>query len=252
MLKIDLKGKKAWVTGGSRGIGAQVCRTLAQAGADVALSYRSQDKEAQDVASSLLEFGVKSFAVKADASKRESVEEGFAKIKAEFGQVDILVNCAGIIRDNLFIKLKEEDWQDVIQTNLFGTMYACRSVIRDMMSNRWGRIINFSSVASERGGIGQTNYAASKGAIEAMTRTLACEVGRRNVTVNCIAPGVINTEMTKAIRSADGEEKLLESQIIKRLGEPEEIAAWVTWLASEYTGFMTGQVVRVDGGLKLA
>lgn len=252
MFAVDLKGKKAWVTGGSRGIGAQVCRALARAGADVGLTYRSQDQEAADVAGSLREFGVKSLAVKADAAKRESVEEGYAKIKAELGSVDILVNCAGIIRDNLFIKLKEEDWQDVIQTNLFGTMYSCRAVVRDMMSNRWGRIINFSSVASERGGIGQTNYAASKGAVEAMTRTLACEVGRRSVTVNCIAPGVINTEMTKAIRNEDGEAKLLESQIIKRLGEPDEIAAWVTWLASDYTGFMTGQVVRVDGGLKLA
>jgi 3-oxoacyl-[acyl-carrier protein] reductase len=246
-----LKGKVSWITGGSRGIGRSIALTFAKEGSDIVISYASNDQAAQNVVAQIQELGVKAMAIRTNVADYEEVVKSHDKIKESFGSVDILVNSAGIIKDNLFILLGVEDWQSVIQTNLLGSVYTCKEVLRGMMQKRWGRIINLSSVAATRGGKGQANYAASKGAIEAMTRSLAAEIGKRNITVNCIAPGVIQTEMTEEVLRL-AKDEIMDKQIVKRFGEPEEIAAWAVMLASEQGGFMTGQVLHVDGGLKMA
>ncbi len=248
-LKID--DKVAWVTGGSRGIGKSICLALAEAGCDVAVSYRSKKEEADEVVSAIEAKGRKAIAVQVDVSSVEQCEAAYAKVKENLGTADVLVNSAGVIADNLFFMIPEEDWKKVLDVNIMGTVHACRLVIRDMMSKRWGRIINLSSVAATRGGRGQANYAASKGAIEAMTRSMAAEIGRRGITVNCIAPGVIETDMSQEVIKL-AKDDILGLQIIKRFGSPEEIAAWSVMLASDYGGFMTGQVLHVDGGMKMA
>lgn len=250
MYQIDLTGKVAWVTGASRGIGKAVALALADAGADVALGYRGQAEAAAEVVAQIKAKGRKGLAVQLDVADATACERSYAAIKAAIGGVDILVNNAGVVRDNLFLMLEDKDWHDILGVNLMGAVHVSRLVIKDMMMKRSGRIINMSSAAGTKGGRGQSNYAASKGALEAMTRSLAVELGRRGVTVNCIAPGVIETDMSAEVRKlADAE--IMARQVVQRYGKPEEVAAWVVMLASDAAGFVTGQTLHVDGGLKL-
>jgi 3-oxoacyl-[acyl-carrier protein] reductase len=252
MFEISLKQKIAWVTGSSRGIGRAVALRLADAGADVAVCYREHEAEAGEVCREIAAKGVRSLALKLDVCDEASCLAAFERLTKEFGgSVDILVNAAGVISDNLFLLLENNDWQKVLQTNVMGTVNTTKLVIEGMMMKRWGRVIQFSSVAAVRGGRGQANYAASKGAIEAMTRSLAVEIGRRGITVNCIAPGVVETDMSREVIKL-AKQEILDRQIIKRFASPDEIAAWAVMLASEHAGFITGEVIRVDGGLKLA
>jgi 3-oxoacyl-[acyl-carrier protein] reductase len=250
MFSIDLSGKAAWVTGGSRGIGKSIALSLAQAGCDVAIGYRSKASEAEDVVKQIKSLSRKAVAVQMDVASDESCKASYETVCKEIGKADILVNNAGVIADNLFVMLEDEDWKSVIDTNLMGVVHVTRCVVRDMMMKRWGRIINMSSVAGTKSGRGQSNYAATKGAIEAMTRSLAVELCKKNVTVNCVAPGVIETDMSAEVRKL-AESEILDRQLVKRFGKPEEIAAWVVFLASHHGEFVTGQVIHVDGGLKM-
>ena len=251
MLPIDLKDKVMWVTGGNRGIGRAVALAAAEAGAHVGISYRTRSKEASEVIDLIKAKGRKAVAVATDVGDKSSCESSYQKITEQLGSLDVLVNNAGLVRDNLFAVLEDADWQSVLQTNLMGVVHTCQTVIRPMMGKRSGRIINLSSAAGTKGGRGQSNYAASKGAVEAFTRSLAVEIGRRGVTVNCIAPGVIATEMSAEVRKL-GHEEIMSRQVIKRYGEPHEIAAMVCYLASPFGDYITGQTFHIDGGLKMA
>jgi len=250
MFSIDLSGKNAWVTGGSRGIGRAIALSLAQAGCDVAIGYRSKHQEADEVVSLINKLGRKAVSIAMDVADAASCENAYATVCSEIGKVDILVNNAGVIADNLFVMLEDADWKKVLDTNLMGVVHVTRCVVRDMMMKKFGRIINMSSVAGTKGGRGQSNYAASKGAIESMSRSLAGELCKKNVTVNCVAPGVIETDMSAEVRKL-AESEILDRQLIKRFGKPDEIAAWVVFLASNFGDFITGQVIHVDGGLKM-
>lgn len=250
MFSIELTAKVAWVTGGSRGIGRASAVALARAGCDVAVSYRKSDAEAHDVVAAIQAQGRKGLAVPADVASETACAQAHATIESALGPVQILVNNAGIVADNLFALLSDDDWSTVLNTNIMGVVHCSRLVLKTMMLGRWGRIINLSSAAAAKGGRGQANYAASKGAVEALTRSLAVEVGRRNITVNCLAPGVVETDMSEEVRRLASPE-ILQRQLIPRFGKPEEIAAWVVFIASPYADFMTGAVVAVDGGLKL-
>lgn len=250
MFEIDLRGKVAWVTGGSRGIGAAICRSLARAGADVAIGYHSQESQAQTVAQEVVAAGRRAHLVQGDMAEGTVCKAGYDQIVKALGPVDILVNSAGVIRDRLFIQLEDEDWAKVMNTNLMGVVHTCKVAVRGMMQKRWGRVINLSSVSATQGGRGQANYAASKAAVEGMTRSLACELGKRNITVNCVAPGIVETDMTQEVISSAGQD-LLASQLVKRFAKPDEIAAWVVFLASDYGAYMTGQVLPINGGLKM-
>jgi 3-oxoacyl-[acyl-carrier protein] reductase len=250
MFSIDLTGRVAWVTGGSRGIGRAVVESLAKAGCDVAVGYRSKAAEAESICAAVKALGRRAVAVSMDVSDEASCVAAYEKVIKELGQADILVNSAGVVVDNLFQMLEPDDWKKVIDTNLMGVVHCIKCVAKDMMMKRWGRVINLSSVAASKGGRGQANYAASKGAVEAMTRSLAVEFARRNITVNCIAPGVIETDMSAEVRKI-AEQEILDRQLVKRFGTPAEIAAWVVFAASDFAGFMTGEVIHVDGGMKM-
>ena len=249
-MQIKLDDKTAWVTGGSRGIGRATCIALAAAGAKVAVGFRSGEAEANAVVEEIRKAGGEATAVGVDVADVESVTKAYEKVVADIGKINVLVNNAGCVRDNLFLMLEESDWADVLQTNLMGAVHVTKAVVRDMMMQRFGRIINVSSVAATKGGRGQSNYAATKGAVEAMSRSLAVELAKRNITVNCIAPGVIETAMSAEVRKL-AENEILDRQLVKRFGQPEEIAAFIVLMASDHSGFMTGQVVHVDGGLKM-
>lgn len=248
MFTIDLTGKVAWVTGGSRGIGKATAIALAQAGCDVAITFRSQEDEAKQVAASIEALDRKVCVQQLDVTDAAACQTVYDNINHALGKVDILVNNAGVVSDNLFMMLEADDWQKVLDTNVMGPVNVTKTVIKDMMMRRWGRVINMSSVAASKGGRGQANYAASKGAIEAMTRSLAVELAKRNITVNCIAPGVIETEMSAEVRKL-GHEEIMSRQLIKRYGRAEEIAAWVVFLASNHGEFITGEVLAINGGL---
>ena len=250
MFEISLKDKRAWVTGGSRGIGRAIVVALAKAGCDVAVGYHSREADAASVCKEVEALGRKAFAVQVDVAQPGACETEYAKITAALGPVDVLVNSAGVVADNLFVMLEEEDWRKVIDTNLMGVVHATKAVTKDLMMKRWGRIINLSSVAGTKGGRGQANYAASKGAVEALTRSLAVELAKRNITVNCVAPGVIATDMSAEVRRL-ADQEIMDRQLVKRYGTPEEVAAWVVLLASDFGEFVTGQVMHVDGGLKM-
>jgi 3-oxoacyl-[acyl-carrier protein] reductase len=250
MFEIEMTGKVAWVSGASRGIGKEIALSLAKAGCDVAVGFRSKESEAKEVAEAIESFGRKAAIIQMDLMNPAQIESAHKHVEDSLGPVQILVNNAGMIADNLFIMLEEQDWETVLQANIMGTARVTKHVIRGMMMKRWGRIINLSSVAATKAGRGQSNYAASKGAIEAMSRGLACEIGSRGITVNCIAPGVIETDMSEEVRKLASSE-ILDRQIVKRFGTPSEIAAWAVFLASDYGGFITGQTIHIDGGMKM-
>jgi 3-oxoacyl-[acyl-carrier protein] reductase len=243
---MTLKDQTALVTGGSRGIGRAVVKELAAQGAKVAFVYRGSQEQADSL---VKEAGA--VAVQGDVAEPGTAGRIVEKLVADWGRLDILVNNAGIIRDGLFVRMTDADWDVVIQTNLRGTFAFCRAVVEQMaLRQRSGRIINVSSVAAEHVNAGQTNYAASKGAINAFTRALAVELAGRSVTVNAVAPGFIATDMSEAVRNKAGDfiKKVIP---MKRVGQPEEIAKVIAFLASAAAGYITGQLITVDGGLSL-
>jgi 3-oxoacyl-[acyl-carrier protein] reductase len=246
-----LKDQAALVTGGSRGIGRAIVKALAAEGARTAFVYHGNAAAAESLVAEVTAAGGRLLALQADVARAEEAERCVERVQKEWGRFDILVNNAGIIRDDLFVRMEPEAWQAVLQTNLGGTYNFCRAVAYMMMKQRRGRIINISSVAAEHVNQGQTNYAASKGAINAFTRALAVELAPRGVTVNAVAPGFIATDMSEAVRNKAGD--LIEKKFIpmRRLGQPEDVARVVVFLASDDSAYVTGQILTVDGGLSL-
>jgi 3-oxoacyl-[acyl-carrier protein] reductase len=243
-----LAGRNALVTGGSRGIGRAIVERLAGAGMDVTFTYLGNEAAANEVISG--NPGLKISAVKVDARESEAARNCVEALIDRVGTIDVLVNNAGVIRDNLLPMLEDEDLQTVFATNIEGVFNFCRAVVPFMMSKRYGRIINISSVSADKGGRGQTNYAASKGAINSFTKSLAVEVGRRGIRVNAVAPGVIETEMSKDVRDLAGDE-IISNIVLKRYGQPSEIANAVWFLSSDLANYVTGQILSVDGGFKM-
>ena len=245
---MNLTGKNALVTGGSRGIGKAVCLELARQGANVAVNYAGRAQAAEEVAAACRELGVEAFAVQADVADAAAVDAMVKEAAARFGRVDILVNNAGITRDKLALQMKEEGFDAVLDTNLKGAFLCMKAVYRPMMKQRYGRIINLSSVVGLRGNAGQANYAASKAGLIGMSKSIAKELASRGVTVNLVAPGFIDTEMTAVLPEA-AREALLKSIPMARLGQPEDVARAVAFFAAEESGYITGQVLCVDGGM---
>ena len=245
---MNLTGKNALVTGGSRGIGKAVCLELARQGANVAVNYAGRAQAAEEVAAACRELGVEAFAVQADVADAAAVDAMVKEAAARFGRVDILVNNAGITRDKLALQMKEEDFDAVLDTNLKGAFLCMKAVYRPMMKQRYGRIVNLSSVVGLRGNAGQANYAASKAGLIGMSKSIAKELASRGVTVNLVAPGFIDTEMTAVLPEA-AREALLKSIPMARLGQPEDVARAVAFFAAEESGYITGQVLCVDGGM---
>ncbi|MCB1863926.1 MAG: 3-oxoacyl-ACP reductase FabG [Chromatiales bacterium] len=245
-----LSGKVALVTGGSRGIGRAVVERLAAAGMDVTFVYRDRADAAEAVVADCIAAGGRVRAERLDVTDAGACEAIAEALFERAGRIDLLVNNAGIIRDNLLALLTPDDVRAVLDTNVSGVFNVTRAVVPFMIMQRAGRIVNISSVSGERGGRGQTNYAASKGAINALTRALAVELGRRGILVNAVAPGVIDTEMSQAVRDAAGEQ-VLSRIVLRRIGTPADVAHAVWFLASRFADYITGQVLGVDGGFKM-
>jgi 3-oxoacyl-[acyl-carrier protein] reductase len=237
----------AFITGASRGIGRACALALADAGARVALAARNL-AQLEELAGQIRAGGSEAFPVAIDMLDAASIREAFARTAREFGPISILVNNAGITRDGLALRMKREDWDNVLATNLTGAFLAMQQVLQPMMRERWGRIINISSVVGEMGNPGQANYVASKAGLIGLTKAIAQEMGSRNITVNAIAPGFIETDMTEKL-SAELKENMLGHIPLKRIGKPEDVAAAVRFLASEEAGYITGHVLDVNGGL---
>jgi len=249
-LPSGLAGRTAIVTGGSRGIGRAVVELLAQDGADVTFYYRDNAAAAQAVVAAAAAAGHVVTAEQLDIRDSAACAGAIEKLADRRERIDLLVNNAGVIRDNPLAGFSDADVQAVLDTNVTGVFNMTRAVAPYMISQRGGKVINISSVSGEKGGRGQTNYAASKGAINALTRALAVELAPRRITVNAVAPGVIDTEMSAAVRDMAGDE-VRARILLKRYGKPEEIAYAVWFLASDYANYVTGQVLTVDGGFKM-
>ncbi|EHR1328672.1 MAG: 3-oxoacyl-[acyl-carrier-protein] reductase [Clostridium perfringens] len=243
-----LKDKVAIVTGGTRGIGRAIALKLADHGANIVINYRNSDKEAEELKGILEEKGVKVLAVKCDISNFEDSKNLMDKCKEVFGKIDILVNNAGITKDTLIMRMKEEDFDNVIDVNLKGTFNCAKHASAIMLKQRFGKIINMTSVVGIAGNAGQVNYAASKAGVIGLTKSLAKELGSRGITVNAVAPGFINTDMTASL-SEKVKEEASKNIPLKRLGDPEDVANLVRFLASDAANYITGQVINVDGGM---
>lgn len=247
---MSLDGRVALVTGGSRGIGRAIVEALAADGAKVAFVYNSNTAAADEVVKAGAEKGWELWAIQADVRNKETADKAIAEIVEKWGSLDILVNNAGIIKDGLLATMDATQWQDVIDTNLTSVFNFCQAVSRQMMSQRYGRIINMSSVAADVSNPGQANYAASKGGVEGFTRCIATELARRGITANAVAPGFIETDMTTAVVEMAGKE--IKKKIpARRLGQPDDISNAVLFFAQESSSYVTGQVLKVDGGLTL-
>ena len=243
--------RAAIVTGGSRGIGRAVCVALAKQGCNVVVNYCHGAEPAEQTAALCRAEGVQAVTVQADVSTAEGCKALFDAAAEAFGRVDVLVNNAGITRDNLILRLTEQDFDAVLDTNLKSAFLCCKEAARRMVRQRYGRIVNLSSVVALRGNAGQTNYAASKAGLIGLTKSLARELAARNVTVNAVAPGFIDTDMTAAL--GEEQHKALAAQIpLGRLGQPADIAAAVAYLASPEAGYVTGQELHVNGGMFMA
>jgi 3-oxoacyl-[acyl-carrier protein] reductase len=247
----ELAGKVALVTGGSRGIGRAIVETLAADGCDVTFLYRGGADAANEVIAAAQAAGRKVAAEQVDVRDSAACTEAVERLAERAGRIDVLVNNAGVIRDGLLAMLSDEDVQTVLDTNVGGMFNMSRAVAPHMIAKRSGAIVNVSSVSAQKGGRGQTNYAASKGAVDAFTRALAVELAPRKVRVNAVAPGVIETEMSQAVRELAGDEQLKSRILLRRYGAPQDIAYAVWFLASRFSQYMTGQVVAVDGGFKM-
>jgi 3-oxoacyl-[acyl-carrier protein] reductase len=245
-----LQDKTALVTGGSRGIGRACVERLSAEGARVTFLYNQNQAAADALVAELAAQGREVRALRADVVDKPRADQIVADLLAAWQHIDILVNSAGVIRDGLFATMTPENWRDVIETNLTGTFNYCHAVTQPMLSRRKGSIINISSVAAEFGSRGQVNYAASKGGIDGLTRCLAKELSSRKVRVNGVAPGMIETDMSQAVRNLAGD-RIKDFIPLRRVGQAAEIASVVAFLASDDASYMTGQILRVDGGLSL-
>jgi len=249
-LDSGLAGKAVIVTGGGRGIGRAIVELLASEGADVTFFYRDNSAAADDVVSALRANARTATAMKVDVRDAAACAAAVDAVAERCGRIDVLVNNAGVIRDNLLAALSDDDVHDVLDTNVGGVFNVTRAVVPHMMSKRSGKIVNLSSVSGEKGGRGQTNYAASKGAINAFTRALAVELAPRKIIVNAVAPGVIETEMSQAVRDLAGDD-VKGRILLRRFGSPQDVANAVWFLASRLSDYITGQVIHVDGGFKM-
>jgi 3-oxoacyl-[acyl-carrier protein] reductase len=243
-----LEGKVALVTGASRGIGREIALELAREGASVAVNYAGSEAKALEVVDEIKAMGRDAFAIQADVSNSESVTDMVKATIERFSKIDILVNNAGITKDNLLMRMKESEWDDVININLKGVFLCTKAVTRQMMKQRSGRIINISSIVGVSGNPGQANYVAAKSGVIGLTKTTAKELSSRGITVNAIAPGFITTDMTDKLNE-DVKTEMLKQIPLARFGEPKDIARTVIFLASEDSAYMTGQTLHVDGGM---
>lgn len=240
--------RAAFITGATRGIGKQIAITLAKSGCDIAVNYRTENGDLKSIKQEIESNNVKFFAVQGDVSNYEDCERCVKEIIAEFGQIDILVNNAGITRDTLLMRMKKEDFEQVINVNLIGTFNVTKNVIPYMLKARSGRIVNISSVVGISGNAGQTNYAASKAGIIGFTKSLAKEVASRGILVNAVAPGFIQTQMTEVLKD-EVKEEIAKTIPLKRMGTAQDVANVVKFLTSEDSSYVTGQVINVDGGM---
>lgn len=247
---MSLKGRNALVTGGSRGIGKAIAIALAKEGANIIINYTSNSQSAEAVVNEIQSYGVKALAVKANVSNSQEVKAMMEEIEEKLEGVDILINNAGITRDNLFMRMKDEEWQQVMDVNLNGIFYCTKAVVRRMMKQKYGKIINMSSVVGVMGNAGQANYCASKAGVIGMTKSLAKELAPKGINVNAIAPGFIDTDMT-AVLNENIKDQMLEHIPLKKYGKPEDIANLVVFLSSENSQYITGQVIHVDGGMAM-
>ena len=240
--------KVAFITGATRGIGKAIALELAKEGYNIALNYRTQNEALETLKKEIIELGVECYPVQGDVSKAEDSERMTKEIIEHFEQIDVLVNNAGITKDNLILRMKEEEFTDVINVNLVGTFNITKNVIKYMTKKRYGKIINLSSVVGISGNAGQSNYAASKAGIIGFTKSIAKELASRNITANAVAPGFIQTDMTNVLK--DEIKEAIEGTIpLKRLGTAEDVAKVVKFLASDESSYITGQVINVDGGM---
>jgi 3-oxoacyl-[acyl-carrier protein] reductase len=242
-----MNNRIALITGASRGIGRACALALSEAGARVAIAARNREK-LEEVAAEIRTAGRDCYTAGIDLASEQSIREAFAAITKEFGAIEILVNNAGITRDGLAVRMKRADWDTVLDTNLTGTFLCIQQVLQPMMRARWGRIINITSVVGEMGNAGQVNYSASKAGLIGVTKTLAQEMGSRGITVNAVAPGFVETDMT-GVLSAEIKEKMLTAIPLHRIGQPSDIAGAVRFLASDEAAYITGHVLDVNGGL---
>lgn len=245
---MELKGKAALVTGGSRGIGRAVCLELARRGACVAVNYAGNAAAAEETVESCKAMGVDAFSVQADVADAAACDAMVKEVLSRFGRLDILVNNAGITRDGLMPMLKDADWDAVLDANLKGAFHCMRAAYRPMMKQKYGRVVNLSSIVGLRGNAGQANYAASKAGLIGLTKSMAKELAGRNVTVNAVAPGFIDTDMTAALPEK-AREAMLASIPMGRVGQGEDVAKAVAFFAGDGAGYVTGQVLCVDGGM---
>ncbi|MBF0987857.1 MAG: 3-oxoacyl-[acyl-carrier-protein] reductase [Clostridiales bacterium] len=243
-----MMSKVAFITGATRGIGRAIALELAKEGYNIALNYRTENEALENLKKEISEIGVECYPVQGDVSKAEDSERMTKEIIEHFEQIDVLVNNAGITKDNLILRMKEEEFTDVINVNLVGTFNITKNVIKYMTKKRYGKIINLSSVVGISGNAGQSNYAASKAGIIGFTKSIAKELASRNITANAVAPGFIQTDMTNVLK--DEIKEAIEGTIpLKRLGTAEDVAKVVKFLASEESSYITGQVINVDGGM---
>lgn len=251
MDRVGLENKVAVVTGASRGIGRAIALELAAQGAKVVVNYSGSEAKADEVVAAIQRAGGEAIAVQANVADADSVQALMKAALDTFGSLDILVNNAGITRDNLLIRMKEDEWDDVLNTNLKGVFLCTKAVARQMMKQRAGRIINISSIVGVAGNAGQANYVAAKAGVIGLTKTTAQELASRNILVNAIAPGFITTEMTDAL-PAEMKEAMLKQIPLARLGQPEDIAKAVAFFASDAANYITGQTLQIDGGMVMA
>jgi 3-oxoacyl-[acyl-carrier protein] reductase len=243
-----VEGKVALVTGASRGIGRAIALDLAKNGANVAVNYAGSEAKANEVVDEIKALGREAFAIQADVSDSEAVAAMVKETVERFGRLDILINNAGITKDNLLMRMKDSEWDDVININLKGVFLTTKAATRQMMKQRYGRIINIASIVGVSGNAGQANYVAAKAGVIGLTKTAAKELSSRNITVNALAPGFITTDMTDKL-TEEVKAEMLKQIPLARLGEPDDIANAATFLASDKSGYITGQTIHIDGGM---